>query len=93
MPFLNDDEDEGHTKAENARLNKEGLVDLVGRIDGLLRAEVGINVNPNGMDLCLLSEFTDEPALDAYQNHPLHQQVRDYIRKVTDSRVVCDSVV
>lgn len=82
---------EGNPKGENARIIKEGLEALVGQIDGLLRAEVGINVNPQGMDLCLLSEFTDEEALERYQEHPLHQNVRKFVHKVIESRVVCDS--
>lgn len=53
---------EGKTKAENAAIIKERLEALAGQIDGLLKAEVTVNYNPKGMDLCLYSEFADKAA-------------------------------
>lgn len=46
---------------------------MVGKIDGLLRAEVGENTAGGRWDFIFYSELTDQAALDAYQNHPLHQ--------------------
>ena len=80
----------GHTKGENCAIIKEGLEALVGKIEGLLAAQVGINHNPQGMDLCLYSQFSDQAALDAYQAQPLHQQVKDFVHQVAAQRVVCD---
>lgn len=87
------EEAEGRSKAENAALLKEKLEGLCGQIDGLLKAEVTVNINPAGIDLCLYSEFIDEAALDFYQNHPLHLAVKEIVHKVIVSRVVHDAVI
>ena len=58
------DKTEDGTKAENAAAIKAGLEGLVGKIDGLLKAEVMVGM-PGGMDLCLYSELTDAAALEA----------------------------
>ena len=84
------DEAEGKTKLENSIIIKERLEALVGQIDGLLSAQVGINFNEKGMDLCLVSEFESKEALNFYQGHPLHDAVRQYVHKVVDARAVVD---
>ncbi|MEG2274431.1 MAG: Dabb family protein [Oscillospiraceae bacterium] len=81
---------EGQSKEQNAAVIREGLENLVGKIDGLLKAEVRLNQNPNGMDLCLYSEFTDDAALADYQNHPLHLKVKEFVHKVVTDRAVSD---
>ena len=40
-------------KEENMTEMKKRLTSLVGKIDGLISAEVGFNYNPNGYDLAL----------------------------------------
>lgn len=85
------EEADGRTKAENAAIIKERLEALVGQIPGLLKAEVTMNFNPAGMDLCLYSELTDKAALDVYQDHPLHVAVKGFVHKVVETRVVHDS--
>lgn len=87
------EEANGKPKAENAAVIKEMLEALPGKIEGLLKAEVTTNFNPNGMDLCLYSEFTDRAALDFYQDHPLHVAVKEFVHKVVSSRVVHDSII
>lgn len=84
---------EGVSKLENAQKIKEGLEALVGKIEGLLSAEVGIGFNTNGYDLCLYSEFESKEALEFYQNHPLHDNVRQFVHKVISERVVCDYII
>ena len=81
---------EGHTKAENAQIIKEGLEGLVGRIPGLLSAEVGFALADEGYDLCLVCAFEDEAALAVYQDHPEHDKVRQYVRKTTQARACVD---
>ena len=44
-------------KEENMTEMKKRLTSLVGKIDGLISAEVGFNYNPNGYDLALYSIF------------------------------------
>lgn len=84
------DEAEGATKKENAALIKTKLEALNGSIPGLILADVGINFNPDGCDLCLFSNFSDKASLDVYQNHPAHLAVKDFINKVIAERFVCD---
>lgn len=84
------DEAEGADKYKNAAIIKTSLESLVGKIDGLKRAEVNMNYNPNGFDLCFFSEFTDKKALELYQINPLHMSVKKFVHKVIKERVVTD---
>ena len=81
---------EGSTRDENAIRIKEGLEFLPNVIDGIIKLEVGRNFNPNGFDLVLYSEFVSEEALKAYDCHPEHLKMREFIRKVITDRVVAD---
>lgn len=82
----------GNDKAFNARLVKEKLEGLAGRIPGLLAIEVGFDfsLTPASYDLVLYSEFTDRKALDGYQRHPEHEAVQDFISAVRMERAVVD---
>lgn len=84
------EEAEGQTKEQNAAVIREGLEGLVGKVDGLIMAQVRRNFNPGGMDLCLVSEFESKEALDAYQNNPLHLKVKEFVHKVVTDRAVTD---
>lgn len=84
---------EGADKVTNANIIKSKLEALVGQIDGLLKAEVNLNYNPNGFDLCLFSEFESKEALEFYQNHPKHLDVKGFVHKVISERVVTDSEI
>ena len=83
---------EGASAAENAARIKQGLEGLVGRVPGLLQAEVGVDFNRSdaAWDLAYVSVFSDRAALDAYQRHPAHNPVADFIAKVRTDRVVVD---
>jgi len=81
---------EGADKVTNANIIKSKLEALVGQIDGLLKAEVNLNYNPNGFDLCLFSEFESKEALDGYQSHPKHLECKGFVHKVIAERVVAD---
>ncbi len=84
------DNAEGNDKEVNARIMKEKLEALVGKIDGLIKAEVGFNFNPGGYDVCLYSELTSKQALEEYQIHPLHLEVKDFVQNVVTDRAVTD---
>lgn len=86
------DQTEDGCKSENATAIKAGLEGLVGKIDGLLRAEVSVGL-PGGMDLCLYSEFDSIEALEAYKIHPLHKQVQELVHRSMTERVACDSQI
>ena len=71
---------------------KQGLEALVGVIDGLLKLEVLININPKGYDLGLYSEFRDEAAQEYYQQHPAHLKMRAYIHQHIEDRADLDAI-
>jgi len=79
-------------KALHAAQVKAELESLAGRILGLLRVEVGIDIGYDGdaHDVVLYSEFTDRAALDAYQTHPLHVAVKQVIGPLLAARHVVD---
>ena len=82
----------GATKEENALKLKERLEALVDVIDTLHVAEVGINFNPSdaAFDVILYSEFDDQAGLDAYQNHPEHLKIVDFVGEIRTDRAVVD---
>ena len=77
-------------KEENMKEMKKRLTSLVGKIDGLISAEVGFNYNPNGYDLALYSIFKDKEALDSYQVHSEHLKVKEFVHSVITDRCVVD---
>lgn len=87
------DEADGRAKAENAAMMKEKLEGLVGKVEGLLTAQVSFNFTPGGYDVCLVSTHTDKAALDLYQGHPAHLQVKEFVHKVVESRVCHDAEI
>lgn len=81
---------ENSDKNTNANIIKTRLEALVGQIDGLIRADVNLNYNPKGYDLCFFSLFESDEALQNYQKHTLHLQVKEFVHKVITDRVVTD---
>lgn len=84
----------GNTGVENARLIKEKLEGLSGKIPGLLKIEVGIDIsrgNESG-DLVLYSEFEDADALEVYKAHPDHKAVFPFIAAARADRIIVDYV-
>lgn len=82
----------GNTKEQNAELIKEKLEALNGRIEGMIRLEVGIdfsNTESSG-DVVLYSEFRTEKDLENYQNHPEHKAVMPFIMEARAERRVVD---
>ncbi|MEW8525669.1 MAG: Dabb family protein [Candidatus Thiodiazotropha endolucinida] len=65
---------------ETIKTLKSMFDELQGKIDGLLRLEIGINTVPDAAacDMVLYSEFEDWSALEFYQNHPDHQRIKEY---------------
>lgn len=85
------DEAHGNDKATNAKLIKEKLEALSGKIDGLLKIEVGIDFLGGGnFDVALYSELREKEDLEIYQNHPLHQAVLPFIREAVIDRKAVD---
>ena len=86
------DEAHGNTKAENARLFREKLEALNGKIDVLVNLEVGLDfsASENSADVVLYSEFATREDLAAYQGHPEHKAVVPFILEACSERRVVD---
>lgn len=82
----------GNSKLENAKEIKRSLEALKSEIKGIIKLEVGINIlaSDQSYDVVLNSEFVDQASLDAYQVHPKHVAVSNYITDLRDERVVVD---
>ena len=82
----------GNTSAHNARLIKEKLEALHGRIPGLVKIEVGIDISrgADSGDLVLYSEFENNEALEVYRDHPDHKAVFPFIAGARAERVIVD---
>jgi hypothetical protein len=85
---------EGATKGVNAARMKT-LLEACAVIPGLRSLEVGLDVaiDATPWDVVLLTEFVDRAALDAYQDHPIHQVAKSFIAKVREQRSVVDYLV
>ncbi len=81
----------GRDKAANARLLKEKLEALRGKVPGLLRLEVGIDLGQGAYgDVVLYSEFASRQALDDYQVHPEHEAVKAFASGIREGRWMVD---
>ncbi len=82
----------GNDKDTNARLMKEWLEGLKGKIPGLLHIEVGMDISRSeqSADVVLYCELDSEEALLYYQKHPAHSKLAPMIQAITESRQVAD---
>ena len=89
---LRDDAPNGTSKEENAAQMKRQFEAMRGKIPGLLRCDVGIDIgrNAESADIALYSEFTDRAAFDGYYAHPLHLDIVGFIRGIRTERRVVD---
>ena len=79
-------------KAENATEMKRRLEALRGNIPGLLALEVGLDSSgaEAAADISLYSTLESWEALQAYQVHPLHQEVAAFVGTIASERRVSD---
>jgi quinol monooxygenase YgiN len=82
----------GSTKLDNGRELKKRLDALKGKIAEIRRLEVGLNIDRSdtASDVVLYSEFADAEALAAYQRHPEHVKVVEFVREISAERRVVD---
>lgn len=80
------------TPAEIAAEMKSRLESLVGKIDGLLRAEVGVNIKEttSSYDAVLTADFPSFEVMEAYKVNPLHVEVSEYCKSRRLERVDVD---
>lgn len=83
---------EGASRAENALRVKAQLEALPSQVPGILEFEVGLNLVPGdaAYDVALFSIFESLEALSAYQIHPAHRAVAEFIGRVRETRAVVD---
>lgn len=85
---------EGFSESENeknAEKVKSELEALTQCIDGIVELKVYKNTLPSGnRDIILNSLFLSEDALNAYQTHPEHQRVSEFVGTVMQDRVCID---
>jgi hypothetical protein len=76
-------------KAEEAR---QVLAGMAGKIPPLRRLEVGVDVvhSDRSYDLALVARFDSRQDLKAYQVHPVHVEVVNYMHQVRQSAIVVD---
>ena len=82
----------GNDKQTNAQILKEKLLAMKGKVDGLLKIEVGFDFSneKDSCDVVLYSEFSSKEALHEYQIHPDHQDIKKWINDVRYERRVVD---
>ena len=82
----------GNNKQTNAHIFKEKLLAMKGKVDGLLKIEVGFDFSneKDSCDVVLYSEFSSKEALHQYQIHPDHQEIKKWINDVRYERRVVD---
>jgi hypothetical protein len=81
-------------KAESAGLVKGAFAGLNGKIPGLLKLKIGIDISriDYACDVVLYSEFDSAEFLAAYAVHPEHLRVRDELAGVRISRHQADYI-
>lgn len=82
----------GNDKKTNAQLIKDKLETLNGKIKGMLKLEVGVDVSNSrdSFDVVLYSEFLSQDDLNNYQDHPRHKAVMPFIMEARAERRVVD---
>jgi hypothetical protein len=70
----------------------QALKGLDGKVPAIRSIEVGVDVlrSQRSYDIALTVKFDDIAGLEAYQGHPEHVKVADYIAAVRDSVAVAD---
>ncbi len=82
----------GKPKAALGLELKQRLEALVGQVPQIRSFQVGLNVVPGdtARDVVLVSSFDDLAGLDAYVQHPLHQEVVAFVKQVIEERRAVD---
>ena len=84
--------DMAETPQQIAQEMKSRLEALNGKIDGLIRAEVGVNIKEtaSSYDAVLTADFESWEKMEAYKVHPLHVVISDYCKERREARVDVD---
>jgi Stress responsive A/B Barrel Domain len=81
-------------KKESAMLVKTAFESLSGRIPGLTKLEVGVDVSAvdYACDVVLYTEFESQESLAAYASHPEHLRVKQIVGDVRIARYQVDYI-
>ena len=82
----------GNDKQTNAQILKEKLLAMQGKVDGLVKVEVGFDLSKekDSCDVALYCEFENKEALRQYQIHPDHEAIKKWLAEVRYERRVVD---
>jgi hypothetical protein len=83
----------GKPAHDNALEMKRLFENLRGKLTGLQRIDLGIDISRNGTDsadVALYTEFTDKAAYEHYYAHPLHVDIMGFMKDVRNERRVVD---
>jgi hypothetical protein len=82
----------GKSKEENAKKLKNRLESLKDKITEIKSIEVGINIKNSDVssDVVLYSEFDSMDDLEAYQKHPDHVKISEFVNEIRLERRVVD---
>jgi len=78
-----------HKEDEMLPFLQQSVDTMNGKIDGLIRAEIGKNT-AGGYDLIFYAEFEDQDALKAFRDHPLHVAHRERCKEIVIDRLCGD---
>lgn len=83
---------DNRTGHENAEVFVQRINALKSVIPFALAIEAGVDFNrsPAACDVGLHSAFKTKEDLDAYQKHPAHVQIAEWMKTVAESRFVAD---
>lgn len=86
------DRPDGREKADVVREAKRRLESLKDKIPDIEKIAVSTTVvgSTSDIDLVLYTEFASEKALENYQHHPAHEEVREFIGRIRETRFVID---
>jgi hypothetical protein len=76
----------GVTEAQQDRMIRE-IGDLKNHISAVLESHVGKNVSPRGQGFVIggVMKFSDPAALEAYNSHPVHQALLQWLVPLIDA--------
>lgn len=82
----------GNDKQTNAQVLKEKLLAMNGKVDGLLKVEVGFDFSneKDSSNVVLYSELESREALRQYQIHTEHEEIKKWLSEVRYERRVVD---
>jgi len=82
----------GNDKQTNSQILKEKLLAMQGKVEGLLKVEVGFDFSneKDSSDVVLYSEFSTKEALHQYQIHPDYEEIKKWLSEVRYERRVVD---